>query len=131
MILWIVIAIFLIGVICCHWGELGSMGRTSHGSCKKLGSAVGIISGFILMLMLVCLVFTHTDFLSLVAERNAVQITLDEYRKSIDISVLEKVGAIQQAFVINKQIGVARFWSSTIWFGAFWPKSVKDLDYIK
>ncbi len=101
------------------------------GRTYKPPLAPTVISGFILVIMLVCLVIVHTNFHSLVAERNAVQMTLDEYRKNVHLSMLEKVGAIQQAFEINKEIGVAKYWHNNIWTGAFWPDSVEDLDYIK
>ena len=138
MLLWIFIIIFLISMGCYHFGKRDQFGKTRYGKlgefCDKLFSTIMAsitISSIVLVLLLLGLVITHVDFHSFVAERNAVQLTLNEYRKNEDISILEKVGAIQQAFEINKEIGVAKYWHSNFWTGAFWPDSVEDLDYIK
>lgn len=138
MILWITLIIFLISLICCCLCKTNQIGQAKYGKIGKffdehfptvLISAA--ISGFLTVIILICLMIVHIEFSSLVAERNAVQMTLNEYRKNADISVLEKVGAIQQAFEINKEIGVAKYWHGNFWTGVFWPDSVVELEYIK
>ena len=138
MILWITLIIFLISGVWYHLGRTNDVGRSYYGKMGdffyKLGSkalTLAVTSGTILALMLLCLVITHINFHNLVAERNAVQMTLDEYRESIDMRMMEKVGAIQQVFEINKEVAIAKYWYSSIWVGAFWPDGVAELDYIK
>jgi hypothetical protein len=125
MILWITLAILAISIIWCCLRK-----TDQSGSADKV-FVLAIIIGFVFVVMLIILMLVHVDFHTLVVERNAVQTTLDEYRESIDMHMLEKVGAIQQVFEINKQIAVAKYWSSSIWVGIFWPDGVADLNYIK
>ncbi len=138
MILWIFIIVFSISIVWCHLCKTDQRGKKCYGRigkfCSKLeptALASTVISGFLIMIVLIGLVIAHIEFHSLVVERNAVQMTLDTYRKSIDMHMLEKVGAIQQVFEINKQIAVAKYWHSSIWFGVFWPDGVVELNYIK
>lgn len=146
MVLWIVVIIFSMGIIGRYLSTTDKAGGIRKNKIRKFCFRIdtwtitsSVLGGIILVLMLVQMVIVHIEVRSLTAQRNAVQMTLNTYRESTDTRtlkkvgtiVLERVGAIQQVFVINKEIGVAKYWHSTAWFGVFWPDSVVELEYIK
>lgn len=150
MLVWLVVITLVVNTIICFlgrtYGRDGCMPMTIP--FKKLNTfcsrqfsfsqAVARISAAILVFMLLLMTACYVDDINLITERNAIQATLDTFRRNATVKGLkpnnylyQQMGAINYVFEINKQISVRKYWNDSIWFGVFVYYKAAALKYVE
>ncbi len=148
MLVWIVVITLAVNTIICFLDRAYRRDGTMIIHSKKLNifcsgqrslaQIVAGISAVVLAFMLLLMVMGYAADIDLITERNAVQATLDTFRRNATMKGLkpnnylyQQMGAINHVFEINKQISVRKYWNNSIWFGVFIYDGVADLKYVE
>jgi len=122
LLLAILTAIFFIVPAKLRWGEFAGKELVFH--------LLGGIAGFTAAIMLIIWAFLPIVVDNILADYEAMKITLSDARLHHEISALERVAIIESVIKNNQIIQRHRNLHSNFWIGVFYSKRIAGLDYI-